>query len=241
VHCQMNLLANLKAALIEKSRKTVPFTDLFSRFREALDDHNRAIELIADMGEKLSGDYLFDISYLKSAYAELRIRLSRSLSSFAELTGNRYVGLMEVYDRIDSSIRTLIFDESALSGDLVMSYDSITWSMIREVGGKNANLAEIRNNLGLTAPGAFAVTAYSFNEFMRHNGIDRHIADLDTGSSELSRKLAGIRKLIMSGSMPAALTDAIEQALSKLDSTGSGDCFLAVRRRGQRILVRRAV
>jgi pyruvate, water dikinase len=225
----MNLLANIKAALIEKGRKKVPFTDLFSRFREVLDDHNRAMELIADMGEKLSGDYLFDITYLKSAYAGLRRRLSRVLSSFGELTGNRYAGLMEVYDRIDGSIRSLIFDESALSGDLVMSYDSITWSMIREVGGKNANLAEIRNNLGLTVPGAFAVTAYSFNEFMRHNGIDRHIADLDTGSSELSRKLAGIRKLIMSGSMPAALTDAIEQALSRLDSTGSGDCFLAVR------------
>jgi pyruvate,water dikinase len=229
VHCKMNLLANFKAALIEKSRKTVPFTDLFSRFREALDDHNRAIELIADMGEKLSGDYLFDISYLKSAYAELRIMLTRSLSSFAQLTGNRYAGLMEVYDRIDKSIRSLIFDESALSGDLVMSYDSITWSMIREAGGKNANLAEIRNNLGLTVPEAFAVTAYSFNEFMRHNGIDRYIADLDTESSELSRKLAAIRKLIMSGSMPAVLTDAIEQAVSRLDSTGSGDCFLAIR------------
>ena len=225
----MKLLACLKAALSENGRKSVPFTDLFSRFREVLDDHNRAIELIADMGEKLNGDYLFDISYLKSAYAELRIKLSRSLSSFAGLTGDRYAGLMEAYDRIDRSICSLIFDESALSGDLVMSYDSITWSMIREVGGKNANLAEIRNNLRLTVPDAFVVTAYSFNEFMRQNGIDRHIADLDTGSSELSRKLAVIRELIMSGIVPAALTDALERMFSRLDSTGSGDYFLAVR------------
>ena len=225
----MNLLACLKAAISERGPKTVPFTGLFDRFRKVLDDHNGAMELIADMGEKLSGDYLFDISYLKSVYAELRIELSRSLSSFDALTGNRYAGLTEAYDRIDLSIRSLIFDESALSGDLVMFYDSITWSMIRGVGGKNANLAEIGNNLGLLVPGAFAATAHSFDEFMRYNGIDRYIADLDTGSSELSRKLAGIRELIMSGSMPAALTDALERALSKLDSADSGDCFLAVR------------
>ena len=111
-----------------------------------LDDHRRAIELIADMGEKLGGDYLFDVSYIKSAYTGLHSKISRSLSSFDVLTGNRYAGLRGIFDRIDSEIRRLVYDD-ALSGDLVIFYDSITWSRVREVGGKNANLAEIGNNL----------------------------------------------------------------------------------------------
>ncbi len=41
------------------------FRALFDRFRKVLDSNNRALEIITDMGEKLGGDYLFDIVYVR--------------------------------------------------------------------------------------------------------------------------------------------------------------------------------
>ncbi len=42
------------------------FELLFSRFRQVLDDNNRALEIITDMGDTLGGDYLFDIQYVRT-------------------------------------------------------------------------------------------------------------------------------------------------------------------------------
>jgi hypothetical protein len=47
------------------SQDRVPLPVVFGRFRQVLENHNRAIEIITDMGEKLGGDYLFDIIYLR--------------------------------------------------------------------------------------------------------------------------------------------------------------------------------
>ena len=40
---------------------------LFARFQAVLAGNNRALEAITDLGEKLSGDYLFDITYTRRA------------------------------------------------------------------------------------------------------------------------------------------------------------------------------
>ncbi len=59
--------------------RPIPFKAMFDRFRQVLEYHNRAIEIIADMGEKLGGDYIFDITYIRAATPYCMIR-SQSLS-----------------------------------------------------------------------------------------------------------------------------------------------------------------
>ena len=49
----------------------LPFDLLFKRFRDVLDSNNKALEIITDMGDKLGGDYLFDIHYIKESYSAL--------------------------------------------------------------------------------------------------------------------------------------------------------------------------
>jgi len=46
------------------------FELLFSRFRHVLDDKNKALEIITDMGDTLGGDYLFDIQYVRKSYGD---------------------------------------------------------------------------------------------------------------------------------------------------------------------------
>ena len=59
---------SLKSFLTEKfNGKKPPWQDLFKLFKEIIDSNNRALDIITDLGEKLGGDYLFDIIYIKSA------------------------------------------------------------------------------------------------------------------------------------------------------------------------------
>ena len=76
-----------------RTARPVPPDELFRRFRAVLENNNRSLEIITDIGETLSGDYLFDIQYVRRSYDELSRSLERSLTSFDMLTQGRYRGL----------------------------------------------------------------------------------------------------------------------------------------------------
>jgi hypothetical protein len=59
---------------------SLSFREVFDRFREVLDNNNRALEIIADMGEKLGGGYLFDVNYIKDTYSGLSAVQARGFS-----------------------------------------------------------------------------------------------------------------------------------------------------------------
>lgn len=205
------------------------FKAMFALFRRVLDRHNNALEIIADMGDKLGGDYIFDINYIKKAYDELYSEISFSLSDFNVLTGSRYSSLKDIFDSIDTNIRRLIYDIGPQSPDMVMFYDDITWDRTREVGGKMANLAELRKSMDIIVPDAFAVTTRAFDEFLKHNSIDEKIRQLRPGSPDMRPQLKEIQDLVLAGAFPSALDNAIDKAVEKLKGLCQKDCLCAVR------------
>ncbi len=228
----------------------VTFKEMFARFRQVLENHNKAIEIIADMGDKLGGDYIFDITYIRSAYAALYDTLTESLASFAVLTRNRYPQLEDVLGRIDKEIRLLVYkngdsahstetkrNESQMNGrrpyfyqgEFILPYSALTWSMVHEVGGKNANLAELKNNVPLDIPDAFAVTAFAYDAFMRHNKIDEIISALEGKDMYPKAALEKIHTLVLNGDIPSGLESAFDKAISMFRSKYGDKCFLAVR------------
>ena len=80
----------------------------FTFYKKILDDNGRALEIITDMGEKMSGGYLFDIIYLRKAYNDLAASVRLSLKDFNQLTGNRYPRLDTAFNEIDAQIEALI-------------------------------------------------------------------------------------------------------------------------------------
>lgn len=197
----------------------VPFRTIFTRFRQVLDSHNRAVEVIADMGDKLGGDYLFDINYIKKAYSELSGAVYSSMQNFDVLTKNKYLKLHDVFERIDNQIKRVIYDVPA-STELVIFYDNITWNMSRDVGGKNSNLAEVKNYLKLNVPEGFAITTRAFDEFIKHNRLEGKIESLGEGAIEEST-LNELQNLIINAEMPPELNAAIDSAIESLKSVGS--------------------
>lgn len=208
-------------------KRPVELKKAFQLFKQILQSNNRALAGITDMGEKLSGDYIFDINYIKKSYAALSDNIRNSISHFTQLSRGRYA-LQEAYDRIDSLIRAMVYGIGHTSGELVISYGDISWGVSRDVGGKNYHLSELRNNLKLNVPDGFALTAHAYEEFIKHNGLEDKINKLGEEST-LEEDLKEVRGLIMRGEFPDAMADAIEKALEEVKADCGRDCFLAVR------------
>ncbi len=223
-------LSSLRTILHRKAPKDpAEFRALFDKFRSVLDSNNRALETITDMGEKLGGDYLFDIVYVRNAYARLKASMETSLLLFHELTGNRYPELGIRFREIDGRIGHVIDETAAVPDATVISYGKIAGDMARIVGGKNSNLAEAKNAAGMNVPDAFAVTTAAFDLFLKHNRIFNKVSLPAAGSPATESELHELRENILHGAMPPDLSAAIEKAVRKIRSRCKSACGLAVR------------
>ena len=106
--------AFIRQIVFRQKVAAVPFTDLFARFQQILEDNNQAMEVIADMGDKLSGQYVFDSKYLEDRVASIEKIVLRSAYNFNFITANRH---FQVYHLIETLARQLKLE---LAGQLVI-------------------------------------------------------------------------------------------------------------------------
>ena len=149
-----------------------PFAKLFKKFQNILAANNASLELIADMGDKLSGEYVFDRQYILSTYDNLKNQIYRLIFDLNTLAPGKYVRLFDVFEEIHDTIQQAISGKWVLpQGDAAMPYSELSQDMYELVGNKNANLAEIRNTLELSTPDGFAITTSAFRAFLEKNGL----------------------------------------------------------------------
>jgi pyruvate,water dikinase len=99
----------------------------------------------------------------------------------------------------------------------VVQLDQVGMNDIDLVGGKNASLGEMLQNLtklGVSIPGGFVITVNAYQEFIRHNNLDEKIRALvkqiDYKSVEsLRRSGLQIRNVIRNGRFPSHLSQEI--------------------------------
>ncbi|MFA7245512.1 MAG: phosphoenolpyruvate synthase [Candidatus Magasanikbacteria bacterium] len=106
----------------------------------------------------------------------------------------------------------------------VLWFDEIGIKDIPLVGGKNASLGEMYNNLskkGISVPNGFAVTSFSYWEFLDKTGLKQKIKnvvkDLNINDiKNLSQVGAKIRKMILAEKLPKELAKEIDTAYTQL-------------------------
>ena len=228
-----NLLEGVLLKLQKKMKRAVspmpPFGDLFDKFREVLASHNKAVELIADMGEKLGGEYLFDTSYIENAYAELSTAVWDSIKSFDSYTRGKYPNLMDAFIRIDNRISDMLSNKTSAPGELIVFREDTLWDMYYEVGGKNAGLAEAGNILKLDVPEAFFVTTPAFDAFIAFNGLSERAEALMKTDSVSEDDFAALRDEIVRSKIPPSLDEAFDKAIKKMRTKCGASCSVAVR------------
>ncbi len=125
----------------------------------------------------------------------------------------------------------------AASQQLVRWFDQIGIEDVASVGGKNAALGELYQQLtkqGVSAPNGFATTASAYVSFLSESGLDEKIdqilADLDTTDiANLRERGQRVRHAILATEFPADLKDAIIHAYQQLSAERGQPVDVAVR------------
>jgi pyruvate,water dikinase len=120
---------------------------------------------------------------------------------------------------------------------LVMWFDELQLKDIPEVGGKNASLGEMRQNLqkqGVNIPDGYAITAAAYRHLIASAGIwdkiKEVLKDLDTHDMDnLSTRGKKVRDLIYNAPVPKDLRDEIVKAYRRLCDEYGKNTDVAVR------------
>jgi len=120
---------------------------------------------------------------------------------------------------------------------LILWFDEITIPDVPLVGGKNASLGEMYQNLtkkGVTIPGGFAITAAAYRYLIAEAGIEQAIRDalkgLDTHDmGNLQKRGEAVRSIIRHTDFPPKLTDEIIESYHTMESRYGKNVDVAVR------------
>jgi len=130
-----------------------------------------------------------------------------------------------------------------MKGELSMTQDFVKWfediaiNDVPSVGGKNASLGEMIQNLGkkgVRVPSGFAITAYAYKFMIEKAGIDVKIKeilkDLDTHDvTDLAARGQKIRNLIKNTPIPPELEEDIRRHYREMEFRYGEDVDVAVR------------
>ncbi len=216
--------------LFKKSSKTAPKSSKlretlkkkYDVFQTLLTKNNYVLELMSDMEEKLSGEYLFDGHYLETSIESISEGVLNIIENLNELSNGRYKGLYRIYVDTHKKIKNILSRKSAIPvGSLTIPVSELTGGMSDIAGGKIAHLGEIKNRLNLPTPDGFAVTTYSFKRFMEQNKlsekINKKLAVLNINNMEKLNTISrDVQEMIIKAEMPQDLEDAIRKAVEKL-------------------------
>jgi pyruvate,water dikinase len=217
-----------------------PLPLIFSQFREVLKANNQALEIIADMGEKLSGEYLFDLRYVESTVEEMIAAMRRAIAAINVLTQDQHTALQEVFTPMEARIRAILNKRDDRDGQPLLWLTEIEDRHWPLVGGKAAHLSELLHNPQVRVPEGFVITAGLFHEILDLNGIrpefDRfeqllseHL--LDEAMLEALRCL--LQEKVLRAEPPPGFLATLAEALRKLAADSPAPLFLAVRSSAQ--------
>ncbi|NCO61660.1 MAG: hypothetical protein COZ70_07235 [Deltaproteobacteria bacterium CG_4_8_14_3_um_filter_51_11] len=215
--------------------KQVPFATLFGLFQTILALNNQILDLIAGMGTKLGGNYVFDRQYIRSTCEQLADLVYKLIYNLNAMAPGKYPALYDAFRTIHQEIQEELAGRLVIpQTDYTMPYHLISRDFGDVVGSKNANLAEVKNLLGLPTPEGFAITTRAFQSFLKHNELQEKIQGIATSweNEEITTEAAEaeIKALIMSGTVHPGLQKAIRKALDDLClRAGDKDVHLALR------------
>ncbi len=194
----------------------------FTDFLDILDNNNRVLKIIGDMEEKAQGEYLFDINYIRFSLAEIRQGVREIIEGMISLGGEAYTGLRERYRKIDAEISRILPESRPVEKDeFTIPFDELGHERAWSVGSKNAQLGEMKSQLGLPAPEGFAISAWAYKHFVDSNNLQARINEcIDSVDikrlEDLLRVSEEIRAMVSSSPVPEDLADDIRRRYTEL-------------------------
>lgn len=226
--------------LLGKGRSATAPALIFEKFRKVLNSNNLSLEIIADMGEKLSGDFIFDRHYISSSLDRLDGSVKTSIDGLNELCNDHFRELYSVHERLADELHRLLAGREDRQGPPILMLDKIHFLDWEIIGGKAARLAEMFQDPTLLVPDGFVITTRTYHDLIDQNGLrplldefGRLSSDPDADAAELERTRRQLAQKIMSASPPIGLLELIHRSLAAMADSNSSPFFLAVRSSAQ--------
>lgn len=218
----MKFFRFFKKNKVDKETARKILREKYSYFESLLNTNNSVLSIMADMEEKLSGEYLFDINYIKDSVQALYNGVMKIIDNLNALSDNKYLSLQQVYEEIRNKIeKTLSSTIEIPVTDFVIPLEELQRDSISIAGGKNAHLAELKNILKIPVPDGFIITSYAFLRFIEYNRLKDRITDVlnrvninDIESLEQCSK--EIKEMIINAEIPPELENAIKEGYENL-------------------------
>jgi len=219
----------------EKERSREIFLKKYRFFQELLSKNNSVLELMADMEEKRSGEFLLDRHYIEYNIIAISDGVRKIIDNLNLISKDKYPSLYERLDKINSEIEKFLTRRREIPvSSYTTPFDEITGEMTDRLGNKNANLGEVRNRLRISTPDGFAVSTFAFKRFMEHNGflekVNKTLSEFQVDNLEvLNNTSREIQELIMRGEVPDDLEKDILNAYSELCEKAGQKVLVSVR------------
>jgi pyruvate,water dikinase len=191
------------------------YSGKYQFFKELLDHNRRALTLMADLEETYYSNRPLTSQQIMAHCDTLQEEVAAIIQCLEDLSGKNRPMLSSVLASIQRTVRDELAPKIRHTNDShVLNLEQINSDLLRSVGGKAANLAIIKREIGLRVPEGFAITAAAYQDFMTGTGlageIDAILSEIDPDDLE---KLEAAGRTIQSRIMEAAVPDSIGNEL----------------------------
>jgi pyruvate,water dikinase len=216
-------VAALRGLLRRRRQGTVSLLrERLDRFRDLVEKNNQVLELIAESGEMLGGEFVFDSQYMRTLAREVRTACQAVVDDLNAITDGRYPELVETLNRIAAEVDAILESRIIVAPtDLVIPLKRMDDPMVDTVGAKMARLGAIRRRLGLRVPDGFGVTTYACQVFLQDNGIIDEMEALFSSAGPISGEVlaersARLQKRVREARLPRELAREIDRGVRSI-------------------------
>ncbi len=236
----MQLLKNLfKHLSLEIFAPEALLQERYRAFKTLLEHDKRAHELMADLEDILFRKRLLDHAALKERYRRLSVCILGMIKALREMDPASYSALEDIYKQIHKYVIRIIewmpvAGLAERSVPYLLPIDKIPkQDGLLVAGGKAANLAILKRDLGLPVPDSFVITTRAFSRLIEENGlrgpIDEELSRLDihdaNGLNQCSKRLMAA---MFAARLPSEIQEALESAWTGLSGQEKGQHGLLV-------------
>jgi pyruvate,water dikinase len=256
----MNLIQKIRNLFSEPVQQDTDgqedlFKSRYQAFRRLLSANNAALDFMTELESAALGHRHFGMQFLRSRATGATTKVFNIVENLLFLAPGKYLALRDSMRTIQGQIQEeLALKPTSQCQELVLDLNLITSEDVAVVGGKMANLGELRNSLQVPVPDGFAITAQSYMTFMRHTGLWDEInclvlghpmaahfvscsspalePDEDEGTDQpiaLLEMCAKIRGMILDATVPQEIEEAILSAYDRLCSREGRMVHVALR------------
>jgi pyruvate,water dikinase len=193
-------------------------TARYRRFRRLLEHNRTALTLQADLEQIYYDNRPFMPQMVEHDSQQLLLEVDGMVNALSGMTHKDYEPLLAVLRSIERSVRTEWSGFYRQVADtLIIALDEITQEVIKQVGAKAANLANVAARLALPVPRGFVVTTAACHKFLLETGLTAEIDDLlaeliDDDPANLENVSRKIGDRISATPLPKMIQQALKEA-----------------------------